>query len=126
MITFSAIEERVRIREDPILWFERFGRFCDEQTRSPARGPANVLQRRMFEHYRRCRTEGKPCRMAVLKYRRAGSSTGSEALIYLHAHNYRARLGVIGTDYKASANMLSSSVAVATTTASSKSARACE
>src|SRR5471030_2310017 len=106
MITLGAIEERIKIREDPNLWFERFGRFCDEQTRSPSRGPANVLQRRMFEHYRRCRKAGAPCRMAVLKYRRAGSSTGSEALIYLHAHNYRARLGVIGTDYKASANML--------------------
>jgi hypothetical protein len=97
MNDLSAIEEAVKIREDPKLWFERFGRFCDEQTRLPTRGPANVLQRRMFEHYRRCRQEGKPCRMVVLKYRRAGSSTGSEALIYMHAQNYRARLGVIGT-----------------------------
>ena len=44
--------------------------------------------------------------MVVLKYRRAGSSTGSEALVYTHASNYNARLGVIGTDYKASSNML--------------------
>ena len=106
MTNLTALEERIKIREDPLLWFERFGRFSDEQARSPARGPANVLQRRMFEHYRRCREAGKPCRMAILKYRRAGSSTGSAALVYLHAHNYRARLGVIGTDYKASANML--------------------
>jgi hypothetical protein len=106
MKRLTTIKESISVREDAALWFERFGRFCDEQTRSPSRGPANVLQRRMFEHYRRRRAAGQPCRMAVLKYRRAGSSTGSEALIYLHAHNYRARLGVIGTDYKASANML--------------------
>ena len=94
------------LRSNPRLWFTRFGRFCDEPTRQPTQAPPNVLQRRMFEHYRRCRQEGKPCRMVVLKYRRAGSSTGSQALIYMHAHNYHARLGVIGTDYKASANML--------------------
>jgi len=100
------VTELLRIREDPRLWFQGFGRYCDEQTRQPIRGRANVLQRRMFEHYRRCRMANKPCRMAVLKYRRAGSSTGSEALIYTHAHNYNARLGVVGTDYKASSNML--------------------
>jgi hypothetical protein len=106
MIDLDSVKEVLEIREDPNLWFERFGRFCDEQTRLPMRGPANVLQRRMFDHYRRCRKEAKPCRMVVLKYRRAGSSTGSEALVYMHAHNYSARLGVIGTDYKASSNML--------------------
>ena len=98
--------ELVRYRDNPLFWFQGFGRFQDEQTRVPTRGRANVLQRRMFEHYRRCQAERKPCRMVVLKYRRAGSSTGSEALIYTHAHNYNARLGVVGTDYKASANML--------------------
>jgi len=99
-------DEFLRVRESPLLWFQGFGRYCDEQTRQPVRGRANVLQRRMFEHYRRCRQANKPCRMAVLKYRRAGSSTGSEALIYTHAHNYHARLGVVGTDYKAGLNML--------------------
>lgn len=99
-------ETVLEIRSDVKLWFQGFGRYCDEQTRAPIRGRANVLQRRMFEHYRRCRLANKPCRMAVLKYRRAGSSTGSEGIIYTHAHNFNARLGVIGTDYKASTNML--------------------
>lgn len=98
--------ELLAIRDDPKRWFQGFGRYCDEQTRQPVLGRANVLQRRMFEHYRRCRLANKPCRMAVLKYRRAGSSTGSSALLYTHAHNYNARLGVVGTDYKASSNML--------------------
>ena len=102
----TAVQQLIEIREDPKAWFERFGRFSDEQTRMPMGGPPNVLQRRMFEHYRRCSKERKPCRMVVLKYRRAGSSTGSEALVYMHAHNYHARMGIIGTDYKASANML--------------------
>lgn len=102
----APIEQLLAVRESPLVWFQGFGRYCDEQTRQPVRGRANVLQRRMFEHYRRCRVANKPCRMAVLKYRRAGSSTGSEALIYTHAHNYNARLGVVGTDYKASSNML--------------------
>jgi hypothetical protein len=102
----SPVQTIIELRSNPSLWFERFGRFPDEQTRRPTQGCPNVLQRRMFEHYRRCRIENKPCRMVVLKYRRAGSSTGSEALIYMHAHNYHARLGVIGTDYKASTNML--------------------
>lgn len=94
------------IRESPLKWFHRHGFYRDEETRQPRRGCANVLQRRMFEHYRRCQEELKPCRMVVLKYRRAGCSTAGEALVYLHAQNYRARLGVIGTDYKASSNML--------------------
>jgi len=99
-------EELLEVRDDPGLWFRGFGRFRDERTRMAMRGRPNVLQRRMFEHYRRCQRAGQPCRMVVLKYRRAGSSTGSQALIYTHAQNYNARLGVIGTDYKASSNML--------------------
>lgn len=96
----------LEVRRDPRRWFEGFGRHRDEQTRRPVRGCANVLQRRIFEHYRRCQAERRPCRMVVLKYRRAGASTAGSCLTYLHAMNYRARLGVIGTDYKASSNML--------------------
>lgn len=102
----ASVAELLEIRENPLFWFQGFGRFRDEQTRQPTRGRANVLQRRMFAHYQRCQAEGKPCRMVVLKYRRAGSSTGSEGLIYMHAQNHEARLGVIGTDYRASNNML--------------------
>jgi hypothetical protein len=101
-----SFTNQLSVRRDPRVWFQGFGRFRDEQTRQPMLGRANVLQRRMFEHYRRCQKDRKPCRMVVLKYRRAGSSTGSEALIYTHASNFNARLGVIGTDYKASSNML--------------------
>lgn len=101
-----TLAESVAIRESVQQWFQGFGRYCHEETRQPVRGRANVLQRRMMEHYRQCLLANKPCRMAALKYRRAGSSTGSEAILYTHAHNFTARLGAIGTDYKASSNML--------------------
>lgn len=99
-------EKDLEVRKNPGLWFETCGRFCDEETRKPTQATPNILQKRLFEHYRRCQAEGKPCRVVTLKYRRAGSSTASEALIYMHAHNYNARLGAIGTDYRASSNML--------------------
>lgn len=99
-------EEWLAIREDPRRWFRAFGRWLHEETRQPTRSAANVLQRRVFEHYRQCQAEGLPCRMVVLKYRRAGSSTAGACLTYLHAMNYNARVGVIGTDYKASTNLL--------------------
>jgi hypothetical protein len=94
------------VRDDVAVWFEKFGRFCDERTREAMRGRPNVLQQRMFAHYRWCLERDKPCRMVVLKYRRAGSSTASAAILYAHARNYQARLGVVGTDYKASSNMM--------------------
>lgn len=94
------------MRADPLKWFQGFGFWRNEQTRQAQLGPANVLQRRVFEWYRICQARGRPCRMVVLKYRRAGSSTAGSALVYTHAQNHDARLGVIGTDYKASSNML--------------------
>ncbi len=96
------------VRRDPKAWFQGWGHWVNhEDSCKLARGPANVLQRRVFEHYRRCLAERKPCRMVVLKYRRAGSSTASTATLYTHALNFPgAQLGVIGNDYKAAHNML--------------------
>lgn len=91
---------------DPDSWFRNFGYWLDEATRKPTCGPSNVLQRRVFEHYRECQEAGRPCRMVVLKYRRAGSSTAGACLTYMHAMNYLARMGAIGTTYETSSNML--------------------
>ncbi|HEY2857074.1 MAG TPA: hypothetical protein VGJ21_01495, partial [Terracidiphilus sp.] len=102
----SKLRWIVAVRQNVRQWFQGFGHFCDERTRLPMRGRPNVLQRRMFAYYQWCCEHDKPCRMVVLKYRRAGSSTASAAILYTHAQNYHARLGVIGTDYKASSNML--------------------
>lgn len=94
------------VRENPLAWFHRHGYWLNEETRAPTRGPANVLQRRMFAHYKYCQDNGLPCRMAVLKYRRAGSSTASQAMNYFYMLNHNARMGVIGMDYRSSANMM--------------------
>jgi len=69
-----SANDLLAVREDPLLWFQGFGRYREEQTRQPTRGRANVLQRRMFAHYLRCQQEGKPCRMVALKYRRVSRS----------------------------------------------------
>lgn len=94
------------IRHDPQRFFEGFGFFKDEQTGLPRRERANVLQRRIFAHYRWCQERNAPCRMAVVKYRRAGSSTGSSCLMYVHSQNYKSRGAAVGTDYKSAQNML--------------------
>lgn len=101
-------EQVIAVRRDPKVWFQGWGHWKDdEKSKTLNRGPANVLQRRIFEHYRRCLEQRKPCRMAVLKYRRAGSSTASTAVLYTNALNFPGvELGVIGTDYGASHNML--------------------
>lgn len=100
-------EQIFEVRSDPRLWLECFGYARDEETRQPIRGKTNVLQRRIFAYYAECQREKKPFRACVLKYRRARSSTAASALMYMHAQNYSARLGVIGMDYKASSNMIS-------------------
>lgn len=101
-------QQVIAVRRDAKLWFQGWGYWKDdEKSKKLNRGPANVLQRRIFEHYRRCLELRKPCRMAVLKYRRAGSSTASTATLYTNALNFPGvELGVIGTDYGASHNML--------------------
>lgn len=95
------------VRRDPRVWFQGFGYWLDdENNRKATRGPALVLQRRYFEHYRRCLAARKPCRMVGLKYRRASSSTAGNAIMYHHSLNFESRVGVIGKDYKSSSNML--------------------
>lgn len=94
------------VRDDPAAWFAGFGWWKDEVTKKSCRGPANIYQRRVFEHVRRCMEAGVPCRMAGLKYRRAGSSTCGAANIHDLGMQHTWRMAVIGTDYKASANML--------------------
>lgn len=94
------------VREDPLLWFQGFGYWRDEQTRESRRGPANIYQKRIAEHVRYCMERNIPCRIAGIKYRRAGSSTISNAILHHCAMNFTWRCAVIGTDYKASSNML--------------------
>lgn len=105
----TEAEDRARtdhIRDSVEAWFTGFGYWRDEESRESRRGPPNIYQRRVFEHVRRCMEAGIPCRMVGLKYRRAGSSTCGNATLHHCGMNHEWRMAVIGTDYKASANML--------------------
>jgi hypothetical protein len=89
----------------PEQWARLHGRVPDRVTREPVAFLPSSLQARMFRHYAFCQGRGAPCRLVVPKTRRGGGSTGAAALLYVHAHNYRARLGAVGTDEAVSLNM---------------------
>lgn len=95
------------VRDDPLLWFEAHGWWKDEITKESSRGPANIYQRRVMAHIKWCMERDLPCRIAGLKYRRAGSSTGGNGGgIHFCGMQHKWRMAVIGTDYKAATNML--------------------
>tara|TARA_Y100001963_G_scaffold4605_1_gene6038 strand:- start:851 stop:2614 length:1764 start_codon:yes stop_codon:yes gene_type:complete len=75
------------IRIDPEVWFSTFGVIKDKRGRSIKPKP-NILQKRMFEHYRKCQIEGKPCKMVILKPRQKGASTCAQALTYHHMRKH--------------------------------------
>lgn len=99
----ALVEE---VRDDPLLWFESHGWWKDEISKESSRGPANIYQRRVLAHLRWCMDLDLPCRIAGLKYRRAGSSTIGNAGLHFCGMQHKWRMAVIGTDYKASTNML--------------------
>jgi len=75
------------IRIDPEVWFSTFGVIKDKRGRSIKPKP-NILQKRMFEHYRKCQIEDKPCKMVILKPRQKGASTCAQALTYHHMRKH--------------------------------------
>lgn len=99
-------EGAMEVRSDAELWFTGFARVKDLVTQQPVRAKAKPLQRRGWAHYKTCQDAGVPCRQVWVKGRRAGGSDGCAALVYLHANNYQARLGQIGTNYRTAHNML--------------------
>jgi hypothetical protein len=98
--------EVLAIRRSPEKWFHRFGRVKDLVTQASIISRVKPLQRRGFAHYAKCQAENVPCRQIWLKGRRAGGSDGCSALVYLHAMNYTARIGQLGTNYRTAHNML--------------------
>lgn len=101
-----AEAESDQVRRDPKRWFQGFGRVKDLVTQEPILALVKPLQRRGFAHYKTCQEAGVPCRQIWLKGRRAGGSDGCSALVYLHAMNYTARIGQLGTNYRTAHNML--------------------
>ena len=75
------------IRIDPEIWFGTFGVIKDKRGKDIKPKP-NVLQRRMFEHYRKCQLKNKPCKMIILKPRQKGASTCAQALTYHHMRKH--------------------------------------
>lgn len=116
-----TLEEIDEIAEDPEIWARLHGHTPDRVTKQPVRLLPSPLQRRLFAHYRRCQMlcidhrridcdcgldkRGVPVRVVMCKVRRGGGSTGAQALLYVHAHNYEARLASIGTTHNVSMNL---------------------
>jgi hypothetical protein len=102
----SAVDEALQVRENPALWFYGYAKVEDEISRMPVSPGARVLQKRMFREYVRAQKARRPCRMLVVKTRREGSSTGGTAIDYVHALNYKARIALIGTNYRSSHTLM--------------------
>jgi hypothetical protein len=98
-------EEIDTIADDPELWATMHAKISDRVTQEPIDFHPSILQRRMFAHYRYCQERQLPCRECAVKIRRGGGSTGAEGIMYVHAHNYVARLGSVGTTETVSMNM---------------------
>ena len=75
------------IRIDPEAWFTTFAVIKDKRGRT-IRPEPNILQKRMFAHYRKCQMEGEACKMVILKPRQKGASTCAQALTYHHMRKY--------------------------------------
>lgn len=85
------------IRIDPEVWFSTFGVIKDKRGKDIKPMP-NVLQKRMFAHYRKCQVEGLPCKMIILKPRQKGASTCAQALTYHHMRKHENLSGSLMGD----------------------------
>tara|TARA_B100001094_G_scaffold330316_1_gene395239 strand:+ start:2961 stop:4712 length:1752 start_codon:yes stop_codon:yes gene_type:complete len=85
------------IRVDPEVWFSTFAMIKDKRGRNIKPEP-NVLQRKMFAHYRECQLEQKPCKMIILKPRQKGASTCAQALTYHHMRKHENLSGSLMGD----------------------------
>lgn len=56
---------------------------------------SNIMQRRAFAHYRKCRAQERPCLIQILKPRRKGASTVAEAICYHHMRKFRELRGTL-------------------------------
>ena len=85
------------IRIDPEAWFTTFAVIKDKRGKN-IRPEPNILQRRMFAHYRKCQMEGLPCKMVILKPRQKGASTCAQALTYHHMRKHSDLAGSLMGD----------------------------
>jgi hypothetical protein len=85
------------IRIDPEVWFSTFAVIKDKRGKD-IKPKANTLQKRMFDHYRKCQVEKKPCKMIILKPRQKGASTCAQALTYHHMRKHENLAGSLMGD----------------------------
>lgn len=86
------------IRLDAGVWFATYGTIKDKRGKVVKAPKPNILQERMFKHYRECQAKGEPCKMVVLKPRQKGASTCSQALAYHHFMKYESLNGSLMGD----------------------------
>jgi hypothetical protein len=91
----KSVEDLIRV--DPELWFSTFAVIKDKRGKN-IKPKANTLQKRMFEHYRKCQIEDKPCKMIILKPRQKGASTCAQALTYHHMRKHENLSGSLMGD----------------------------
>lgn len=86
-------------RLNPAWWFARYGYIVPRGGGKPIRAmKPNAVQRKMFDAYNQTRLHKKPCKMLVLKPRKAGASTGAQAICYHHNRSYPGIRGAIMGD----------------------------
>ena len=74
--------------KDVEYWWSNFG-VIDPKNAKRIFGPKpNIMQERVFSHYRKCRAAGKPCKIMILKPRQKGASTVAEGLMYFHLRSF--------------------------------------
>ena len=82
---------------DPEVWFSNFAIIKDKRGKNIKPIP-NILQKRMFEHYRQCQIKQAPCKMVILKPRQKGASTCAQALTYHHMRKFENLSGSLMGD----------------------------
>ena len=85
------------VRIDPEVWFSSFAVIKDKRGKN-IKPKANTLQKRMFDHYRKCQIAQVPCKMVILKPRQKGASTCAQALTYHHMRKYENLSGSLMGD----------------------------
>lgn len=100
--TLAEIDE---IADSIELWARLHGKVRELVTQELIPFDPRPLQRRIWRQYEHCRDVDAPFRAVVCKVRRGGGSTAAECILYVHAHNYQARMGAVGTDDTVAHNM---------------------
>lgn len=89
---------------DPELWFRTCAVIRNKDGELETAPIPNVLQLRMFAHYRECMRKGEPCLMLILKPRQVGATTGAQAIIYHHNRKHGNLNGSLMGDIQATSD----------------------